>query len=337
MAAVEKLGGPEALFSSNEKQLLAAGLDPSSVNKIIAGRKLINPAEEWRKLEQTGIKTLTIESKGYPNILKEISDPPPILYVRGDYSLLNSPSLAVVGSRKLTSYGRQVIDKLVPELCQMGVSIVSGMAFGADSAALETCVEAGGKPIAVLASSLDYSEISPRSNLRLADIIETRGLLISENPPGRGTHKMYFPLRNRIVSGISVGSLIVEAGLPSGSLLTAKLALEQNREVFAVPGSIFSPLSAGTLDLIKRGAKCVTDSSDIAKEFGWDLKIRQLNMKFDNPLHEKISSILTHSGSTADQIIELSGQPAEVIMPALSEMELIGALRLSKGLYAKIK
>ncbi len=335
-----RIGGVEGFFKINENQLLTAGLDPSSTTRIISNRKTINPEGEWEKLQRLGIGAICFGQAGYPQKLSEIPSPPPIIYVRGNPEVLKLESMAVVGSRKLSSYGKQAILALVPPMVEHGLAITSGMAYGADAAALETCLENKGIPIAVLASSLANHEISPHGQAHLAFAIEKVGCLVSENPPGRIVQKLHFPLRNRIVSGLSSGVVVIEGATKSGSMITANLAVEQNREVFAVPGSIFSQNSAGTLDLIKRGAKCLTEFKDIATEFGWDIKAAKvLKIKrITNSLQKAICSLLAASPTSFDDIISKTQAPAGDILAALTELELSGVLKKSAGsIYAKIK
>lgn len=334
----ERLGGPERLFKEDENRILGAGLDPSSTSKIISNRGKVNPAMEWDKLQDKNISAFSMDEPEYPLQLKEIPSPPPIIYVRGDIKLLTQKMIGVVGSRKITGYGKDVIRLLVPDLGNFGIGVVSGAAHGVDSEALECCMDSGGSGVGVLASSLDWHEIGPRSNLRMLQRILERGCLVSENPPGRIPHKMYFPLRNRIISGLSIGVLVIEAAKESGSLITARCALEHNREVFAVPGSIFSGNSEGTLDLIKAGAKCTTNFYDIAQEFGWDSSPVQKTVVFDNKCKHLIIEALSTAPLNVSDLANATKIPAGQLMAELTELEISGIIRRSaEGLYAKIK
>jgi len=206
---------------------------------------------------------LTLSDKTYPSRLRKIPDPPAKLYLKGsDLSLFNRPSIAVIGSRKNNDYGRNVTQKLVRELVENGFAIISGMARGIDTIAHEAALEAGGKTIAVLGSGIDV--IYPRENGELYQMIQ---LVISEFPPGTKPLKENFPQRNRIVAGLANGVLVIEAAKRSGTLITARQAAEQGKDVFAVPGPITSPLSEGTAWLIKQGAKLVYSVNDILEEF----------------------------------------------------------------------
>jgi DNA processing protein len=330
------LGGPQALFEANTEEMISGGLSLKMANKIIASRQTIDLEREWNKLTKNGVQTICYEELNYPRLLREIYDPPPLLYVRGKAELLNSLSIAVIGSRRMSSYGRMVVESIVPSLCNLEVSIVSGMALGVDAAALNVCIDCGGSPIGVLASSLVDREISPHSNIALAKKIIQTGCLVSENPPGRPTVKTQFPLRNRIVSGLSKGTVVVEAAIRSGSLITARLALEQSREVFAVPGPIFSSHSAGTLELIKNGAKCITSALDIIQEFGWDMQIKHPKTRFDNPLHQKVYELASTQAFNTDEIISKLNESPDEVLAALTELEMLSILRRSaNGLYTK--
>lgn len=332
------LEGPSSFFRLTENQLLEAGLDPSLTNSIIAGRNRIDPDAEWEKLQILGINTVSWDDPGYPKQLSEIATPPPLLYVRGNSSILNQPGLAVVGTRKISSYGKQATHALVPGLVSIGLNIISGMAIGTDSVALETCLENGGTPIAVIASGIDDAGITPKSNIGLARNIINAGCLISEIPPGTNVRKGNFPQRNRIISGLSLGALVIEADKNSGSLITANYALDQNREIFSVPGPIFSQNSSGTLSLIKRGAVCVTEVSDITKAFGWDIKIKPKQLKLADPLHQIIVQYISQEPASTESVIKYTKKSAGEILAALTELELIGILKqVTPGIYAKIK
>ena len=279
---------------------------------------------------------ISLKSRYYPKVLKHISDPPKILYARGNVELLNTPCLVVVGTRKITEYGKQVVKHIVPELTRH-FTIVSGLALGIDAAAHEATLDAGGMTIAVLGSGID--DITPHTNYKLGKrILDSGGLIISEYPPKFQARPGTFPVRNRIVSGISKGVLIVEADLKSGSLITGRLAAEQGRDVFAVPGSIFSKRTEGPFHLIKSGAKMVTCAEDILVEYdqlGLE-KPRHRNLSL-SPLETTLLDILDQSGTmNVDAMIETSkSKPAEVIA-ALSILELKGAIReVGTGRYQK--
>lgn len=251
-------------FNSTSKELIQAGIDESVANEFIANRININPPEIVAKLNKENINVISTEDQLYPKLLTEIYDPPQILYYLGKLSKEDEFSLAIIGTRKYTNYGKQVVESITRDLTNNNISIISGLALGIDALAHNASLEAGGRTIAVLGSGLDSQNIYPSANRYLAKkIIEAGGAIISEFPLGTPPLRHHFPQRNRIIAGLTLGTLVIEAGEKSGALITARFALEQNREVFAVPGHIFSLASAGTNHLIKQGAKAVTSAVDI--------------------------------------------------------------------------
>ena len=227
-------------------------LTPRFVEKVI------------ENLEKLQIQTVTVFDQAYPSLLKEIAQPPFVLYIRGDLSLLTQKSLAVVGTRKPTPYGLRVTRELVAKMAERKWVIVSGMASGIDGEAHRSALNVNGKTIAVLGTGVDV--IYPKNHRRLYEQLVENGVVISEMPPGTQPYPWVFPKRNRIISGLSHGTLVVEAAEKSGSLITAEFSMEQGREVFAVPGMMTSAQSQGTLKLIQDGAKCVRKPSDILEE-----------------------------------------------------------------------
>lgn len=224
---------------------------------------------EMEMLNKQLIKIILIEDKNYPKLLKEIDSPPFLLYVKGKLDCLNQPSLAVVGTRRPTEYGRRVVNKLVPEIAQKLI-IVSGLARGIDAAAHRACLESCGKTVAVLGHGFD--QIYPPENRFLSEaIVAAGGALVTEYPLNSPIDKNNFPLRNRIIAGLSLGTLVVEAGEKSGTKITAGFAADYGREVFCVPGSINSPASVGPAQLIQEGAKLVTKAEDIMEELNLPL------------------------------------------------------------------
>ncbi|MBC1499925.1 DNA-protecting protein DprA [Listeria weihenstephanensis] len=217
-----------------------------------------------KELEQHQIGLLSIEDTCYPSLLREIYDPPLLLFTKGDLDLLTYEMLAVVGTRKMNEHGKEIISKLVGPLCQNAFVIVSGLALGVDAQAHKEAIRTGGRTIAVIGSG--FLQFYPLENTALFANIAANGLILSEYAPHITARKWHFPERNRIISGLSVGTLIIQAEKRSGSLITADAALNQNREVFAVPGNIFEPVSMGTNNLIQQGAKLVTEVTDIMEE-----------------------------------------------------------------------
>jgi len=252
-------------FSASVRELEMLGISRDAA-AAMHGRRYRPMAEEiadWAVREQCLI--LARGSPGYPPLLEEISDPPLVLYCKGLMESLDASRVAIVGTRRPTYYGLQMAQGLAFDLGKRGVSIVSGLARGIDAAAHRGCLEAEGRTVAVFGCGIDV--VYPREHRRLTEEISERGLLVSEFPPGTAPAPQNFPVRNRVISGLSMGTLIVEANEYSGSLITARLALEQNREVFALPGNLTSPQSFGPNYLIKQGAKLVQVWRDIVEEF----------------------------------------------------------------------
>jgi DNA processing protein len=258
-------------FRADSHDLLRAGLNDKLSTEFIAWRKSFCLEQAEEDLCREGISFTTWHEDSYPRYLKEISSPPPVLYFKGRLTGDNAKRLAVVGSRRHSAYGEKIIQTLIPELAEQGIEIVSGLAIGIDSLAHRSTLDTGGKTIAFLGSGLMEDMIYPYQNRRLAkDIIQSGGALVSEFSPRTPPYKQNFPRRNRLIAGLAQATLVVEAGRRSGSLITARYALEENREVLAVPGNIFSALSIGTNWLIKSGAKTITGLDDILEIFGVD-------------------------------------------------------------------
>jgi len=267
-------GDLERAWNAGLAEFKAAGLDDRTARDLIALRGQTSPEVELEKLQRGGIKLVSWHDDDYPARLKEIADPPPILYFKGSLLPSDERSLAVVGTRGPTTYGREAAAGLTAELAQNGIVIVSGLARGIDGVAHRAALEGGGRTIAVLANGLDL--VYPREHTKLAQQIIDRGAIVSEYPPGVRPDPRSFPRRNRLISGISLGCLVVEAGDGSGARWTVYHALEQNREVFCVPGSIYSPMSRLTNRLIQEGAKLVSNVNDILEELNLTAVARQV-------------------------------------------------------------
>ena len=264
-ALIDMLGSPQAVFEVEGSALQQVrGIGQKVCSSILAQRGEIDPQAEIEQAAELGIRILTPLDGEYPEALKTIHDPPLALYVRGSFSP-DEHMLGIVGSRKATHYGLNIADRMAYQLAQTGFTIVSGLARGIDTAAHQGALKGKGRTIAVLGAAID--QLYPPENAELADAIAQSGAVISEYPLGRQADRMTFPYRNRIISGLSMGILVVEAGFKSGTLHTADAALEQGRSVFAIPGRIDHPSAKGTNRLIKNGAKLVDNVGDILEEF----------------------------------------------------------------------
>ena len=321
-------GSMEAAWQATPSDLKHAGLDNSSIHAITSWQPKISLEAEMEKLDRYGVKVFTHHDSDYPSRLKEIYDYPPLLYVRGSLLPEDEWCLAVVGTRRATVYGRQVTEEIVTDLSRSKITIVSGLAKGIDSVAHHSALEAGGRTIAVFACGLDI--VYPSENANLARSIIPQGALISEYPLGTRPRAENFPRRNRIMSGLSLGVLIIEAGETSGAMITARLALEQNREVFAVPGSILSPASRGTNHLIQEGAKLVGDYTDILEELNLMAVARQIEMKEVLPSSDTDSLLLKQlraEPTHIDEVCRLSSLPISTVSSTLAMMELKGLVK----------
>jgi DNA processing protein len=263
---VAALGSPESVWDAAEADLLAVkGIGVEVARSIIAQRDQVDPAAEEARARRVGARIITFEDPDYPPRLKEIYDPPLALYVRGAFDSRDRHAMAVVGTRHATHYGMSMADRISYQLARAGFTVVSGLARGIDTAAHKAALKGGGRTIAVLGSALD--RLYPEENSELADAIAAQGAVISEYTMGREPDRTTFPYRNRVVSGLSMGIVVVEAGTNSGAVITALSALEQGRSVFAVPGRADSPAARGCHKLIKEGARLCEDIDDILHEF----------------------------------------------------------------------
>jgi len=281
------------------------------------------------------IKKIKIEDKNYPKLLREIPEPSEVLYVRGQI-FAKENCFAIVGTRRCSNYGKEVALEVASELAKNGLTIVSGLAPGIDTFAHRAVIETGKRTIAVLGTGIDENSIYPRSNINLAKkILETGGALVSEYPPGTRGSKFTFPRRNRIISGLSLGILVIEAKRKSGALITANWAKSQKRLVFAVPGPIHSSNSRGCHFLIKRGAKLVEESNDILEQLNFPkVKQTQLVPKEDSE-ETLISEILKEGALDIDKIIKRAKLPAKKVMGFLALLEIKGKVRnLGGNVYA---
>lgn len=326
-------GDLEKAWHASPGELELAGLDAKATETFLAMRGSISLDAEMEKLGHYKVKALSADDPGYPPRLKEIYDYPPLLYTRGTITPGDECAIAVVGTRRPSVYGRQVAEEITAELAGRGITIVSGLAAGIDSIAHRTALQAGGRTIAVAGCGLDM--VYPSNHVALARQIMEHGALVSEFPLGTKPKAEHFPQRNRIISGMSLGVLVVEAGDKSGALLTTNRAVEQNREVFAVPGSIFSPLSKGTNRLIQEGAKLVRHSADILEELNLNTIARQLEMKETATATDTEAQVLSHLSKEAthvDDLCRCSGLPVATVTGTLAILELKGLVKQLGGM-----
>ena len=325
----------ETAWQAGALELRQAGLDEKIAQKIIAGKDKINLDKEFEKLAKEGITIITILDNQYPKLLKEIYDPPTILYTKGSFKPEDDLAIAVVGTRKPTMYGARVAEEFSHKLSTVGLTIISGLALGIDTLAHKAALKADGRTIAVLGSGLDLQSIYPTSNLLLSDTISDRGVLISEYPIGTKAMPYHFPARNRIISGLSIGTLIVEATEKSGTFLTANHALDQGRQIFAIPGPIYSPQSAGPNKLIKMGAKLVANTNDILEDLNLKLATQQQEARQIIPDSEEEKLILETLAAESihiDKIIAATKLDTAVVGSTLSLMEIKGKVKNLGGM-----
>lgn len=329
----------KAWFASPEEIHALPKIRTEKKEEIIVGRKNVDPEKEWQKFLGQGIKLFLLDDPEFPPLLRQIPDAPYTLYVQGNFDWTKQiPMIAIVGSRKFTPYGEQVAARLSADLTQAGILVVSGLAFGIDSVSHEAALEAGGETIAILGSGLH--QISPPSHIPLAEKIMTHGAVVSEYPPSMEGSHWSFAVRNRIIAGMTLGTIVIEAAEKSGSLITARLALEYNREVFAVPGSIFSPYSIGTNSLIKGGAKVVTGIQDILEEFSEELFKKTPSLESNNTPHnnlsleeQKILAVLSHEPVHIDKIIKAATLQTATASSLLSLLEIKGLAKNTGGMH----
>ncbi|MFC1925845.1 DNA-processing protein DprA [Chloroflexota bacterium] len=312
-------------WHASASELRSAGLDAKSVETVITQRGRISLDAELEKMERHKVRAITGSDPAYPIRLKEIYDYPPLLYIRGTLAPEDEWAIAVVGTRRASIYGRQVAEEMVADLSCNGITIISGLAKGIDSIAHRTALAAGGRTIAVTGCGLDI--VYPSDHVDLARQVTERGALISEFPLGTRPKAEHFPLRNRIMSGMSLGVLVIEAGERSGATITAHRAVEQNREVFAVPGSIFSPVSKGTNRLIQEGAKLVRNCADVLEELNLTMLPQHRETKEVFPatdIESQLLDCLSREAIHIDDLCRNSGLPVAAVSSTLAMLELRG-------------
>jgi len=347
---LERFRTPRAIFRASRTELEATGVAGSVAQSISSGCAFEDAVEQQEKMLQAGAAMVAISDPRFPERLSEIFDPPILLFARGRIDLLDSITLGIVGTRRPTPYGLAVTERLSEDLARAGLTIVSGMARGVDTAAHRGALAASGNTIAVLGCGVDV--IYPSENRRLAAEIAEKGLLVSEFPMGAPAYPQNFPIRNRVISGLSLGVLVTEGAQYSGSAITARLALDQGREVFAVPGSIASKMSWGPNLLIKQGAKLVQDWNDVVVELppeerrvlaersqmrlsgeGDTTDAAAKNQEPTSPIARQVLSLLTVETPThIDALLErVEDVSSSEVIAALFELEMLGTVRQLPG------
>lgn len=329
---VEAFGSAEKAFSAASDALVAAGIPVKAAAVMVAERKTVNPDRELQRLISAGFKAVHVNEDFYPKMLSKVFDPPAVLYYHGNLAVLDQLCVSLVGSRKATAYGKAVADKLSGDLASLGVTVVSGMARGIDTSAHLGALRVGGQTAAVVGCGLDICY--PPENKRLRDEIERQGVILSEFPLGTPPKPPHFPMRNRIISGLSLAVVIVEAAERSGALITADFALEQGREVLAVPGSINNPLSRGCHRLIKEGAAMAESALDILATLGiFPLDNLNEEERKLTPVKQKVLHSMEYEPVHFDELVTRCSLPAAEVAANLVELELAGAVKKMPGNY----
>lgn len=330
---VQHCGSIEAAWHADKSVLYAAGIDSRTSETLLAARRTLDLDDMMERAERQGISLLTQEDANYPALLAQAPGAPPLLYVRGELVASDEWALAVVGTRRPTTYGKEATRRLVTDLAQAGITIVSGLALGIDTIAHTAALEAGGRTVAVLGCGVDVAY--PERNQRLAAQICESGALVSDYPLGTMPMPANFPPRNRIISGMALGTLIVEAAERSGALITVEFALEQGRDVFAVPGNIFSPMSVGVNKLISNGAMLTASAQQILDSLNLSGALVQQEIAEvmpADPTEAHLLSLLSAEPAHVDALGRASGLSAAHVLSVLSMMELKGSVRQVGGM-----
>jgi len=325
---IERCGSAEAAWRADAFDMAAAGLDARSSAALAVAQRELDLDAELARVAAAGANLLTVEDAAYPRLLRAAPAPPPLLYLRGALLPTDEWAVAVVGTRTPTSYGREATLRIVRDLAEAGVTVVSGMALGIDGAAHQAALEAGGRTLAVLGSGVDQPY--PGRHRRLAEQIAAQGAIISDYPLGTVPAPANFPPRNRIIAGLSLGTVVVEAGERSGSLITVEFALDQGRDVFAVPGHIFSRQSAGAHRLIRAGAQLVTSAEEILAALDLDAASAQREARAElpaDPAEARVYELLGYEPCHADELARAARLSAAEAAAALAMLELKGMAR----------
>jgi DNA processing protein len=332
-ALIDHFGTVERAWNAPAKELRSAGLDRRSLANLESARASLDLESEVERVEQAGATVLTWESPGYPALLRQIPSSPPVLYVKGELTGNDAWAVGVVGTRRVSAYGREVTRELAGALARSGITVVSGLARGVDGQAHRAALDAGGRTIAVLGCGVD--RVYPPEHVHLAAEIEASGAIVSDYPMGTAPEAGNFPPRNRIISGLSLGVLVTEAGRSSGALITADFAGEQGRDVFAVPGSILARGSVGTNRLIQDGAKAVLAAEDVLEELNLSMVAEQAEAREVLPADETEAALIAHLSAEpthVDELQRLASLPIAQVTSTLALMELKGMVRQVGGM-----
>ena len=339
-ALIDRFDDLALAWEADESELKAIGFDKRAIRSFMATRDEIDLDERMAYLERAGVKMTCWDSADYPNPLKRIPGSPPTLYIKGDLIEADKFAVAIVGTRKMTAYGREMTEAIATGLARNGVTIVSGLARGVDTVAHQAALDAGGRTIAVLASGIDH--IYPPENRTLAaQIADGHGAIVTEHAPGVRPEQKNFPPRNRIISALALGSLIVEAGEKSGSLITANFAQEQGRRIFAVPGNVSNVYSRGSNALIQRGAMLTTSADDILTALNLKEVEEQKAVQMLMPDSAEEAALLPYLADGITYVPDLgrlTGMSAAMVTGTLTLMELKGAVRrIDQSNYAILR
>ena len=333
-ALLDFFGDPRIAWEAPSQALREAGLGSKIIENLVQLRSSVSLEKVWERLQSLGISVLISADEAYPRRLKEIDQPPPVLYLRGSLYPEDGWAVAVVGTRRITAYGRQVAEEVAGMLARNGVTVISGLARGVDSVAHQAALSAGGRTLAVLGNGVD--QVYPPEHRRLADEIIENGALISDYPPGTRPDASNFPPRNRIISGLSMAVVVVEAGQNSGALITAAFAADQGREVFAVPGNINAPHSRGTNRLIQDGAHPLLDPQEILEVLELNMVTEQRAARVVLPagaIEAQLFGALGREPLHIDEIRARTDIPIDQVTATLALMELKGMVRQVGGMH----
>jgi DNA processing protein len=332
-ALLNAFGDAQSAWEASAEALEEAGLSPKLVAKVVKLRSQVSLNLVWEKLQVGGIQVLTWDDEAYPRRLKEIDQPPPVLYLRGNLLPEDEWAVAIVGTRRVTAYGRQVAEELATVLARNGVTVVSGLARGVDSIAHLAALNAGGRTIAVMGTGVD--QIYPPENQRLAEKMLQQGALVSDYAVGTPPVGTNFPPRNRLISGLTLAVVVVEAGLTSGALITASFAAEQGRDVFAIPGNITAPQSQGTNRLILDGAAPLLNPQQVLEALNLTMLTEHRAARRvlpTDPVEKQVYQVLGAEPLHVDEIRMRTDMPIEQVSATLALMELKGMVRQVGGM-----